>query len=325
MKYKHLTECQRSQIQALKATGQSQVKIAQTLGVHCSTISRELKRNKGLRGYRYKQAQCLSMRIKREGRSIRYKMTASRIGWIEERFTKEQWSSEQISGLLSVNGIKISHTTLYKHIWEDRVQGGSLYKHLRHQEKKYNYKSGKKAGRGCIPNRVDISERAKVVENKSRLGDWEADTIIGKSHQGAVVSLVDRKSKFTRLKRVENKTSCVVTGAIVELLSSGVPKKTVTFDNGKEFSSHEKISLSVGVDCFFAKPYHSWERGLNEHTNGLVRQYLPKKTDFTKVSDDTIVIIEDKLNNRPRKVLGWRTPSEVMHGKRVPQKIALAC
>ena len=324
MSYKHLTECQRSQIQALKSMGHAQIKIAQAIGVSPSTISRELRRNKGSRGYSYKQAHRLAITRRQDASSCAYKMTSSQIAWIEDRLTQEQWSPEQISGLLSANQIKISHTTIYKHIWSDREQGGMLYRHLRHQGKNYNYKSGKKAGRGCIPNRVEISERPQVVEDKSRLGDWEGDTIIGKAHQGAIVSLVDRKSKFTLLRRVQDKTAAKVTEAILQLLSSGVPKRTVTFDNGKEFASHEKISTTTGVRCFFARPYHSWERGLNEHTNGLVRQYVPKKTDLTVISDATIIEIQNKLNNRPRKVLNWRTPYEVMHGKRAPQKIALA-
>lgn len=160
--------------------------------------------------------------------------------------------------------------------------GGTLYKHLRHHGKKYNKRSSGKAGRGCIPNRVDIDERPPIVAEKTRLGDWEGDTIIGAKHQGAIVSYVDRCSKFTILKKIDRKTADFGTMATIEKLGqASLPVLTITYDNGKEFSEHGAISKALNVNCYFAKPYHSWERGLNEHTNGLVRQYLPKSTDFT--------------------------------------------
>lgn len=323
MGYKHLTEVQRSQIQVLKSMGHTQQTIAEEVGVHPSTISRELKRNTGLRGYRYQQAHRFATQRCHEANIGPYKMTASVVSWIESRILESQWSPEQISGLLSANQMFISHTTIYKHIWTDRTLGGTLYKQLRHRGKKYNYKSGSKSGRGCIPNRIDISKRPRVVDKKQRIGDWEGDTIIGKAHRGAIVSLVDRKSKFTLLKLVADKSASSVTSALIALFSNQHLKHTVTFDNGKEFSSHEHLNKETGVQCFFAQPYHSWERGLNEHTNGLVGQYLPKQTDFTKVDECLVREIQEKLNNRPRKVLGWRTPNEVMLGKRRPQKIAL--
>jgi transposase, IS30 family len=151
------------------------------------------------------------------------------------------------------------------------------------------------------------------VEQKTRIGDWEGDTIIGVKHQGAIVSYVDRCSKFTVLKKVERKTAELVTKATIEQFGQkSLPVHTITYDNGKEFSDHGAISVALNASCYFAKPYHSWERGLNEHTNGLVRQYLPKSTDFRQVSDQTVQIIAEKLNHRPRKSLHYRTPIEVM-------------
>jgi len=168
-------------------------------------------------------------------------------------------------------------------------------------------------GRGCIPNRIDISERPPIVEQKIRLGDWEGDTIIGANHKGAIISYVDRCSKFAVLKLVERKTSDLVAQNTIEKLSSAnLPVLTITYDNGKEFADHAQIAKALNASCFFARPYHSWERGLNEHTNGLVRQYLPKKTDFTRISDNTVQHIAEKLNNRPRKVLNYKTPAEVL-------------
>ena len=325
MSYKHLTQDQRSQIQVLKSMGHNQTNIAKAIGVDASTIGRELRRNIGGNGYHFQQAQRLAMARRLEASSKPRKMTDKVVSFIEEKLTLEQWSPEQIFGVLAANDNSISHTRIYQHVWKDRCNGGELYKHLRHKGKKYNYKGGKKSGRGCIPNRVDISARPKVVELKNRLGDWEGDTIVGKDHKGAIVSMVDRKSKFTLLALVAKATAQNVNSAIAASFDryDNLPIKTTTFDNGKEFSSHQELTKTLGIKCYFATPYHSWERGLNEHTNGLVRQYLPKKTDFLSINDDAILEIEDKLNNRPRKVLGYRTPLEVMQGRFRAQKIAL--
>jgi len=323
MIYKHLTHEKRCQIYALKSKGHLQKDIAQFLGVHPATISREIQRNSGMRGYRYKQAQEKADSRRHAASAGPRKMKNDLLIFIEEKLTQEQWSPEQISGYLSANNIQISHESIYRHIWEDKKSGGSLYTHLRHGGKKYNYKSHSKAGRGCIPNRIDICERPKIVEKKSRLGDWEADTIIGAHHKGAILSLVERKSKYTKLCLLTSKTAKQVVSGIINLFGS-LPRpvtQTITFDNGKEFSSHEEISKACDVNCYFAKPYHAWERGLNEHTNGLVRQYLPKKTEFCNLTQEKINEIENKLNSRPRKVLDWRTPEEVLLGHRKPAKL----
>lgn len=310
--YHHVTQEVRSQIYALKATGTSFRGIAKVVQRHPSTISREIKRNTGGKGYRYKQANKKAIERRTNASRAPKKLTAELITRIEEHLG-EQWSPEQISGRLELDGIMISHEAIYQHIWEDKHSGGTLYTHLRHHGKKYNKRSSGKAGRGCIPNRVDIDERPAIVEQKTRIGDWEGDTIIGAKHQSAIVSYVDRCSKFTILKKVEQKTAELITKATIEKLGqNGLPVRTITYDNGKEFSDHTSIASTLETNCYFAKPYHSWERGLNEHTNGLVRQYLPKKTDFTQVSDHTVQLIAEKLNNRPRKVLNYKTPLEVL-------------
>jgi IS30 family transposase len=157
-----------------------------------------------------------------------------------------------------------------------------------------------------------IAKRPKIVEKKSRIGDWEIDTIVGKNHKGFLVTVVDRKSKFTLIKNVVSKHAKVVTKALIEIIT---PLKnithTITSDNGKEFANHKEVSAALDTDFYFANPYHSWERGLNEHTNGLIRQYLPKKSEFLNVSKDEIIMIQNRLNHRPRKILNYKTPYEV--------------
>lgn len=312
--YSHVTRDIRSQIYVLKAIGTSQGKIAKIVGRSASTISREIKRNTGGRGYRYKQADTKAVERRAKASRAPKKLNPTLIAIIEEKLLKEEWSPDQIAGRLEKEGIaNISHEAIYQHIWKDKRTGGTLHKHLRHNGKKYNKRSSGTAGRGCIPNRVDIDERPPVVEDKLRIGDWEGDTIIGANHRGAIVSYVDRCSKFTVLKMLENRTAELVTQATLDKLGQGtLPVLTITYDNGKEFSEHSKIASELNASCYFAKPYHSWERGLNEHTNGLVRQYLPKKTDFTQVSDATVQLIANKLNNRPRKVLNYHTPLEIL-------------
>jgi IS30 family transposase len=242
-----------------------------------------------------------------------------------EKGLRLQWSPEQISGRLKREGFYISHETIYKYVWKDKRQGGSLYKELRHQGKKYNKRSKGTAGRGCIPGRVDIDKRPSVVEEKTRLGDWELDTIIGAEHKGAIVSMVERTSKLTMLAQIPYKTAEKVEQALLERLK---PVKdfvhTMTADNGKEFANHQKVSLELEAGFYFAKPYHSWERGLNEHTNGLVRQYLPKERRLDDLSKADLEKIEVLLNNRPRKVLNYETPLEVFNRLTIdPLSVAL--
>jgi len=208
----------------------------------------------------------------------------------------------------------VSHETIYKYIWYDKRVGGFLYKQLRHFGKKYNKKRKGKTGQGCIPGRVDIEERPKIVEEKNLLGDWELDTIVCHGKKESIVSMVDRASKLTKLKKISRKAAEETKCALIEKLN---PVKdfvlTLTADNGKEFGSHQEISSSLEANFYFAKPYHSWERGLNEHTNGLVRQYIPKKQDLSKITDKDLERVEFLLNNRPRKVLNFWSPLEVFN------------
>jgi len=311
--YHHLTRDQRCQLYILKARGDSISIIANEIEAHRSTVYRELERNSGERGYRYNQADEKAKERRYRASHRKLKMTDAIVSTIEEKL-KMQWSPEQISGWLKKEGYTkcVSHETVYKYIWANKRIGGSLYKELRHKGKKYNKRSKGTSGRGCIPGRIDIDERPDIVEEKVRLGDWELDTIIGSGQSGAIVSMVDRASKLTKLAKVSQKTAKEVKDALVQKLS---PLQnfvlTLTADNGKEFADHKEVSHCLETSFYFAKPYHSWERGLNEHTNGLVRQYLPKGKRFDDVSTQGLMEIELLLNNRPRKVLNFSTPLEV--------------
>jgi IS30 family transposase len=311
--YAHLTYDQRCQIFTLKKRNLSQREIAKLIGSSQSTISRELMRNRGKKGYRYKQANEKAVACRHKASSVKRKMTPGVLCLVEKMLRDDQLSPEQISGRLKRTSlITISHESIYLHIWKDKRSGGDLYKNLRRCGKKYNKRSGKKAGRGLIPNRVGIEERPEEVKLKKRFGDVELDTIVGADHRGAIVSAVDRVTKFVWLYLVPGFKAEDVSKALIRFFE---PIKkllhTATSDNGKEFSEHEEVAKSLDLKFFFANPYHSWERGLNENTNGLVRQYFPKGTDFTKLTQERVFQVAQKLNNRPRKTLDYRKPKEV--------------
>jgi IS30 family transposase len=278
-----------------------------------STISRELARNKGLRGYRFGQAQRLSEERCSARKGPARVMTPCLITRVEEILTAEQWSPEQISGALQrKDGTKVSHESIYRHIWADKERGGKLYLHLRQRGKKRNKRGAATAGRGLIPGRIDIDERPAIVDQQMRVGDWELDSIIGAKHKGAITSMVERKTKLTKLVLLEGATAKGTSAGIIARLE---PLKefvlTLTSDNGKEFATHGEISRNLETDFYFCHPYHSWERGLNENTNGLVRQYFPKGTDFATITPEDVQRVEDLLNNRPRKALNYHSPNEV--------------
>lgn len=307
-KYKHLTLEQRYQIYASKKSGWTNSAIADELGVHKSNIGRELKRNLSGRGYRPQHADKLA--VSRQKEKVQVKISAETWTEIEADLVENEWSPEQISGKREVGGRqKVSHEWIYQRIYRDKRKGGELYKHLRNQKKRKK-RYGTNSKRGSLVNQISIEERPKIVAEKSRIGDWELDTIIGKGHQGAIVTIVDRKSKLLRMEKIEKKTGDLTKEAICKQLQ-GLEVETLTSDNGKEFSEHAQIAKQLKAGFYFCHPYRSCERGLNENTNGLIRQYFPKKTEFAKITDEEIKKVEDKLNNRPRKTLGYQTPNEV--------------
>ena len=311
-KYSQITEDERYQIWANRKAGLSIPKIANELGRHKSAIYREIARNSGRRGYRLKQAN-EKARQRKSAASKAIKMTVELIGIVEEKLEID-WSPEQISGwLLNEKGILISHERIYQHVWQDKQNGGELYKHLRCQGKKYDKRRNGKSTRGQIKNQVSIDDRPRIVDDKKRVGDWEIDTVIGKNHQGAIVTVVERKTLFTVAALVESKQADAVTAATIDLLTPLQGRvHTITADNGKEFAYHEKLVEQLETKVYFAHPYSSWERGLNENTNGLLRQYFPKGTDFRRLSQLDVDMAVELINNRPRKTLGYKTAAQMM-------------
>jgi IS30 family transposase len=310
--YQQLTVAQRYTIETLKARGESNRTIAKTIAVSSRTVDRELKRNTGLRGYRHKQAQEKNRQRRSKPKPHLKKLTENNVNYLLEKLRHQQWSPMQISKrLFQETGQTLSHELIYQFVWADKKKGGTLYTQLRRRCKPYAKRgSNGKTSRGRIQHRIGIAERPVQASNRERLGDWEADLIMGKGNKGALLSLVDRKSRYLRLFKVSGKNAEEVALAITQSLR-GFCVHTVTFDNGKEFAKHWKIGESLGIQTFFADPYSSWQRGTNENTNGLVRQYFPKGMDFAIVSEAEVAEVERKLNNRPREVLGYATPEEI--------------
>jgi len=308
MSYTQLTQEQRYQIHALLKMGHRQTEIAKCLEVHKSTISRELRRNKGLRGYRPKQAHRKAMSRRDHTR----RRIQSKTWRLIEAKIRMDWSPEQISGWLKRHrAVEISHEWIYQYILADKQAGGWLYRHLCFQKKRRK-RYGSYDRRGKLPNRVSIEERPGIVDKRQRLGDWEVDTIVGKGHRQAIVSLTDRKSRLVLLQKVDRRTADLVSEAVISLLHPfGKHLHTITGDNGKEFAEHERISHELNTDFFFAHPFAAWERGTNENMNGLVRQYIPKQREFDAITHLELLFITHRLNHRPRKCLDFRTPFEI--------------
>jgi transposase, IS30 family len=314
MDYKHLTMEERYQIDDLRSEGFSKNEIARRIGRATSTISREMSRNKGGHVWRAHQAhEKAKIRLAKRGRANARKVSESAWEYAENQLIHFQWSPEQIAGRLKREGHDgISHETIYKRVLEDKKAGGVLHKNLRCQKlRRKRYGSNRR--RPIILGRQGIEDRPAIVDVRKRIGDWEGDTIIGAGcNSGAIVTSVERVSRFTILAKVENKSPIGVTNAIIEKMKllKGLAH-TMTVDNGGEFSLHKMVSQALNMKIYFARPYHSWERGTNENTNGLVRQYFIKSMRFDKVSDDDVQRVADKLNGRPRKCLGYQTPYEV--------------
>lgn len=307
--YKQLTSEQRYTISVLLSKGLKKKEIAEAIGVSNSTITRELQRNSSKRGvYKWEIAQ--KQAEKRSKRTPGNRAISKAI-WssVKHYLVDEQWSPEQISGYLAKDGIKISHETIYAWIREDKRNRGTLYKHLRHRLKHRKKYVG--AGSSCIINRKSIHERPAEADGK-RVGDLEMDTIVGPNNQQAIVTLIDRNTNMLFMKKLKyGKDAKNLALTVIEMLKPIKKKlKTITTDNGKEFSAHEIISEALGVDVFFTDPYSSWQKGAIENANGLIRQYIPKKVSFNDYDDKDIKDIEEKINRRPRKKLGFETPIE---------------
>ena len=308
--YHQLTQPQRYQIYVLWKTKHTLAAIADVIGVHKSSISRELKRNRGQRGYRPQQAHELA----RARRQKAVPRLTTEVWNIVESLLRQDWSPEQISGRLKKEQrIRISHEWIYQHILVDKQASGDLYKHLRCQKKRRK-RYGTYDRRGKLPNCRSIEERPASVNARKRIGDWEVDTLIGKQQKHAMLTLTERKSRFTLIGKVPRRTAQAVRQQVCKLLLPVKDKvHTLTSDHGKEFADHELIAETLQLKFYFAHPYAAWERGTNENTNGLLRQYFPKKSDFKTISNKKIEQTLSKLNFRPRKTLRFKTPFEVFY------------
>jgi len=314
MSYTQLTQEQRYQISALLKMDHNQTEISEVIGTHKSTVCRELGRNCGQRGYRPKQAHHKALCRRNHGH---FHILPETWDLIETKLRLD-WSPEQISGWLQrLYAIQVSHEWIYQHILVDKQAGGELYRHLRCQKKRRK-RYGSYDRRGKLPNRVSIEERPVIVEQRQRIGDWEVDTIVGKGHHQGIVTLIERKSRFALLSKVEQRTADQVSNAMIDLLLPVSDRlHTITADNGKEFAEHERVAHELQVDFFFAHPNAAWERGANENMNGLVRQYIPKKRNFASVTNFELIHIMKRLNHRPRKCLDFMSPFEVFFDQSV--------
>lgn len=314
-KYKQITNEEREIISCLYKERKSLEYIGRVIGKHKSSVSREIKRNSSTGEYSiYNALPAQRRRDERRNNSNREKaLTTEMQQYIDEKSKDYQWSPEQIVGRCKKEGRKmVSHETIYQYIYEDKRNGGGLYENLRRGHRKRRKRRNTYNNRGIIKDRVMIDYRPEVVNKQERYGDWEGDTIIGKNHKGAMITLTERKSLYVKIAKLNTRESTETTLKTVQLLR---PLKTccftITFDNGKEFAEHKKIVSELEVQVFFAHPYSAYERGCNENTNGLIRQFFPKHESFELYDDKFVQTVEDKLNNRPRKKLGFCTPNEI--------------
>jgi IS30 family transposase len=295
--------------------GFSKSKIGELLGKDKSVIGREIERNKDQRSGKYNYILAENKSQLRHKQKHKHRSFTDDIRLYVDRLLKDDLSPEQIVGISKKSGIdSVSHERIYQYVWEDKKQKGELYLHLRRKGRTYRKRGASKDSRGIIKNRISIDQRPEVVEKRIRFGDLEVDLIIGKNHNQAILTINDRASGMLKMKKVASKESSVVTVAINNLLEEWMPYlHTITADNGKEFAGHQQVAETLDIDYYFAHPYHSWERGSNENLNGLIRQYFPKGSDFTEITQQRIAQIETKINKRPRKRFGYETPIFVMN------------
>ena len=286
--------------------------IAKAINVSASTVSREIRRNSGVRRhYNWETAQANAVQTRRRkpgNRSVDKDVMEE----AKRLLITEQWSPEQISGVLAKDGKYISHETIYRMIRKDKAEGGTLYKHCRHKLKHRTRPVGGK--RISIPNRTSISERPTEADGK-RFGDFEMDTIVGRGNHGAIVTLIERSTNMLFMRKLKNgKNAKELARTVIHLLSPFKDHiKSITTDNGTEFACHEMITKSLGVTIYFADPYASWQKGAIENANGLIRQYVQKKETFEHISQQQITKYSKKINMRPRKKLDFKTPQDCFY------------
>jgi transposase, IS30 family len=312
VRYHQLTSEERYALSALRKQRLSQAEIARTLGRHPSTIGRELKRNSRRDGG-YRPFTAGEKTRGRRSRSRRNQHFTPDQWALVVQHLKDLWSPEQISGRLALAGtLRISHETIYRYIWEDKKRGGSLHLCLRGARKKKRKRYGRYDSRGRLAGKRPLSERPPGATNRSRVGHLEGDTMIGSSDRHCVLTLVDRKTGFVLIGKLRDRTVQETNRRALSLIRKARRRtRTLSFDNGTEFHGYKDLEKTTGATVYFATPHHSWERGTSENTNGLIRQYLPKRTSMAKVSQRACTKIAHHLNNRPRKRLGYLTPAEI--------------
>lgn len=313
---KHITVEQRYQIEAYFNAGYSQTEIALQLGKDKSVISREYRRNRLQSGvYRAKSAQLFYEHARKPCRKKSKFSNEALLSFVLSELKSDK-SPEQITGIMKLRKMDniVSHERIYQYIWEDKHKGGLLYKHLRNKGRRYRKRGNLKDSRGIISDRVFIDERPVIVDKKERIGDIEIDLVIGRHHKQAILTVVERKSGMAWLRKLQNKSAQGVEEKLIEIL---LPIRkyiyTITSDNGKEFARHKTIAEKLLAQFYFAHPYHSWERGCNENYNRLLRQYFPKKTDFSTITEEQLEAIQLKINTRERKRLGYLSPIQYLH------------
>lgn len=313
----HLTLEQRYKIESYLSLGKSYKIIAEYIDRDKSVVSREIKRNSDLRNKVYKAKLAQKKAEERHKNKAKRCFLTDQVKEHIQNKLKSKYSPEQIVGRAKKEGVfMVSVECIYQYIWRDKKQKGNLYKYLRTKGKRYKKRAHSKDNRGVIVNRIDIDKRPSVVDKKERLGDLEIDLVIGKDHKGALVTINDRATGILFMGKIARKQAELVVSKTIELLKDWRPfLKTITSDNGKEFANHQVISEKLNIDYYFAKPYHSWERGANENLNGLVRQFFPKKTNFEHITQEQINTAINNLNNRPRKRFGYKTPNEILAEK----------
>lgn len=319
MSYCRVTSEDRLRIKDGLDAGLSNTMISRKLGFHKSTVGREISRNTGLRGYRPKQAHALAV-ARDESKHGPYRMNPVIMTQIIERL-ELKWSPEQISNRLRVEGEEsVSAETIYKFIYEDRENDGELWCHLRRSRRTRKKRFPSEDRRGKIQNARPISKRPKKANKRKKLGHWERDLMVGKNHKSAVLVITDRKSRFNKFRKLDGKYAKKVTKETITALRD-LPKRTMTNDRGQEFSDHKRYERRTKIKVYFCDPYSSYQRGTNENRIGILRQYYPKKTDLTNLTNRELEMIEFEINNRPMKILDWNTPYEVMMEKSCTGKL----
>jgi transposase, IS30 family len=311
MTYRQLSPEERYMLAALRRQGLNQAEIARLLGRHRSTVCREVRRNSTRADGRYRASTAQERTNGRRSRSRRNRrFSAEDFALIDELLCR-QWSPEQVAGYLRRAGrLAVSHETIYRHVWRDKREGGALYTHLRGARKRRPKRYGAYDSRGRLAGKRLISERPPEVESREQAGHWEADTVAGSGSKDCVVTPVERKTGLVLVGKLADRTARALSRRLTRLIRGAGRVETVAADNGTEFHDYQRVEGLTGAAFYFARPYHSWERGSNENANGLIRQYLPKGVSMAGLTQQQCNAIARKLNTRPRKRLGFRTPLE---------------